>query len=506
MHDCLLRKKRNAMDSQLDEDNVQQELVKVELHSFFEIAGSAFFLVWIVLLCMPVMTSPGMGVTELLYFRICAVFGNLLMSVFAYLVWSRLYSTAGTVAMLVCCIFFAPLPVLCVLINGVPVFLCFVCWFLAGVASACFILFWGSSLSYHKHKKALIYPAVVAIVIACLMLCTLLMPSTALLVFIASSPILSTFLFILERRYASPKKKKSVLEYFPLDSDLKPSSIKDRVMPSIVGTFVSSLLLGFVIYYFLNADSPFFLICVFLTIVTASAFRIYDSLTKERYEIKQDIKFIGLVAGIGFLPLVFIGGTGWPTVAALSFVMLISFLNHLVGWTAIAEFTRVNELPPYWNFASGRLGNTAGLAAGFICGYLTFGPEVQASLAIPYIPSAIVLFLILVQAFILKDGYSPLFTGTDGFIGFDGQGAGDRQVGIWQKKRLMFANTYNLSPRETEVMILIVKGYNAKHVQERLSISDHTVRAHIYNIYRKADVHSKQELIDLIENSNFSEK
>ncbi len=488
------------------EDNAEQELIEVELHNFFGITGLALFLAWVLFLCMPMMTPANMSVTELLYFRTSAVLGNLIMSILACFIWSKLYSKTGTVIMVVCCACFAPLPAFCVFMTDAAFSFCLVCWFLAGVASACFLMFWGSFLSYHKHKKALLYPAVVTIVVAFMILFPIFLSGADILVVIAAAPVLSTLFFILERRYVSPEKRKSVFDYFGYDAGLTTVSIKSQVMPSIVGTFASSLLLGFALYYFCNFESPALIICVFLALIISSSFRIYDSFTKERYEIKQDIKYLGVVAGIGLFPLAFIGGTGLPTILALFFILLFSFLNHLVGWTAIAEFTRVNGFPPYWNFASGRVGDTAGLAVGFVCGYLTFGSELQASLSTPYIPSLIVLFLILVQSFILKDGYSPLFTRSDGFIGnADALGIEDGQLGEWRRKRLMFADTYNLSPRETEVMILMAKGYNAKHVQERLSISDHTVRAHIYNIYRKVDIHSKQELIDRIEsfdNSN----
>ncbi|WP_241156635.1 MULTISPECIES: helix-turn-helix transcriptional regulator [unclassified Adlercreutzia] len=43
-------------------------------------------------------------------------------------------------------------------------------------------------------------------------------------------------------------------------------------------------------------------------------------------------------------------------------------------------------------------------------------------------------------------------------------------------------------------------GRNAKYVGERLYISEHTVRSHIYRIYQKMDVHSQQELLDVIDN------
>ena len=491
-----------TMSSQY-EDEAKQEPMKVELHALFGIVGFAFFLVWVLFLCLPVMAPPDTTMTDLVSFRICAVLGNLAMSALAFWIWDRLYSKAGTVIMIACCVLFTPLPALCASIGTVPVLLCFVSWFLAGAASACLLLFWGSFLAYQKHRNALLYPALVALVVAWVLLSAVALPGKDLLIIVAGAPLLSLLLFILEKRYASPEKRGSVFDYLGYEGDMSPVPFKTYLIPSLIGTVASSLLLGFVLYYFLSLGSPAFLLCVFLALIVASAFRIYDSLTKERYEIKQDIKFIGLVACVGLLPLTYVEGLGGlgggVAITALSFVMVVSFLNHLVGWTAAAEFTRVNEVPPYWNFSFGRFGNTLGLGIGYLLAYLAFGPELSSSLVTPYIPGLIVVFLLLLQAFVLKDNYSPLFTRSESFIGADGPSTDDKRGGTWTRRRLLFADAHNMSPRETELMILIVKGYSSKHIEKLLSISEHTVRAHIYNIYRKADVHSRQELIDLIE-------
>lgn len=55
-----------------------------------------------------------------------------------------------------------------------------------------------------------------------------------------------------------------------------------------------------------------------------------------------------------------------------------------------------------------------------------------------------------------------------------------------------------LSQREREVAVLIVRGYSVAAVSRKLFISENTVRGHTKNIYRKLDVHSKQQLIDLV--------
>ena len=61
-----------------------------------------------------------------------------------------------------------------------------------------------------------------------------------------------------------------------------------------------------------------------------------------------------------------------------------------------------------------------------------------------------------------------------------------------------FASDYGLTRREAEVVPYIYKGRSAK-VIANLCVSESTVRTHIRRIYEKTEVHSKQELIDLID-------
>lgn len=61
------------------------------------------------------------------------------------------------------------------------------------------------------------------------------------------------------------------------------------------------------------------------------------------------------------------------------------------------------------------------------------------------------------------------------------------------------ASTYNLSEREREVLLLAAKGYTAKAIAQTLHVSQSTAQTHISRIYTKMEVHSKQELISVIE-------
>ncbi len=62
-----------------------------------------------------------------------------------------------------------------------------------------------------------------------------------------------------------------------------------------------------------------------------------------------------------------------------------------------------------------------------------------------------------------------------------------------------FASDYGLTRREAEVVPYICKGRSAKVIAGTLCVSESTVRTHIRRIYEKTEVHSKQELIDLID-------
>ncbi|MEQ3364030.1 response regulator transcription factor [Raoultibacter massiliensis] len=61
------------------------------------------------------------------------------------------------------------------------------------------------------------------------------------------------------------------------------------------------------------------------------------------------------------------------------------------------------------------------------------------------------------------------------------------------------ASGADLTKREREIFGFLVRGRSAKHIAETLYISENTAWAHIKRVYAKTGVHSKQELMDLVE-------
>lgn len=57
---------------------------------------------------------------------------------------------------------------------------------------------------------------------------------------------------------------------------------------------------------------------------------------------------------------------------------------------------------------------------------------------------------------------------------------------------------YGLSARQSEVLDLLVHGYDVPSAAKKLFISENTVRTHMKKIYTLMSVHSKQEIIDVV--------
>lgn len=72
-------------------------------------------------------------------------------------------------------------------------------------------------------------------------------------------------------------------------------------------------------------------------------------------------------------------------------------------------------------------------------------------------------------------------------------------MGRFKRKCSVVADRYLLSRKETEVMFLLAKGYKSAQIQETLFISEGTANTHMRHIYRKLDVHSQRELMDLVD-------
>lgn len=69
-----------------------------------------------------------------------------------------------------------------------------------------------------------------------------------------------------------------------------------------------------------------------------------------------------------------------------------------------------------------------------------------------------------------------------------------------------FSHQHRLSPREREVLKLLVQGHDTRGLADRLGISPHTVRDHLKNVFRKTDNRSRSELLSALTGAGSNHK
>ena len=59
-----------------------------------------------------------------------------------------------------------------------------------------------------------------------------------------------------------------------------------------------------------------------------------------------------------------------------------------------------------------------------------------------------------------------------------------------------------LTPREQEIARLLARGYDRKLIASTFTISQETVKTHTKHIYQKLDIHSRRELVALLDSDS----
>ncbi len=69
---------------------------------------------------------------------------------------------------------------------------------------------------------------------------------------------------------------------------------------------------------------------------------------------------------------------------------------------------------------------------------------------------------------------------------------------MYKKKLDNIVNVYKITDREYEVLILVLNGYSNRQISDKLYISEGTVKNYIYSMFKKVNVNSRIQLINLL--------
>ena len=180
---------------------------------------------------------------------------------------------------------------------------------------------------------------------------------------------------------------------------------------------------------------------------------------------------------------------------ALSTIVIFWFAFRTMNGGSLTDLANNNGFSMLYSATRGKMpanvGFTLGLALG-VGAVATGDPVVSGT----YAPLALVAIFIFAALFFLPFDNESKTAGYKTLALVEMHESPEADLANACKQ---LTQQYKLSPRESEVLAYLVRGRNAKHVAEKLFISESTVKTHISNIYRKLTIHSQQELLDLLE-------
>ncbi|NTW29602.1 MAG: helix-turn-helix transcriptional regulator [Coriobacteriia bacterium] len=207
------------------------------------------------------------------------------------------------------------------------------------------------------------------------------------------------------------------------------------------------------------------------------------------------LNYNNLIYHVGFVAMAsgFLLIACLPGYAALGAFLILTgsrYVNFL-AWSLFAYFIKNKGLPATWVLAW----PTAFLLLGMYTGGLISDTLARTGLPshTPVLAMILSFALLVVALFMLSS--RNLLTGW----GMVHPGASDLASDSLAEVRQQLAEYYDLTNREGEILACIARGRNSAHIAEELGISYATVKTHLRNIYDKTGVHSKQELMSIIE-------
>ncbi len=221
-------------------------------------------------------------------------------------------------------------------------------------------------------------------------------------------------------------------------------------------------------------------------------------------------KNMALLAVLFMLAVMVVPGE-WRTAVVAVYLCLVA-VNTIILLNAVVETARFNMISPLWLIGQEGSVFFLGLAAGCLLfvssDVVFFGSSVALGVVCAIFATVVVYAQIHINYQVYP--FEPVI-----------DAAGDRIRGseesrdliersgshkrTYQKKREYACEVFRLSPREREILQLLLKGRDARYIMNEFYISQSTAKTHIYNIYRKFEVHSRQDLLDFIENIELPE-
>ena len=198
-------------------------------------------------------------------------------------------------------------------------------------------------------------------------------------------------------------------------------------------------------------------------------------------------------AGFLLLPLIWNGAGGLANACA----QLGTLVAGIILWCMVAHTVHDTKLPAALLFSCTLVCTNAAQMAGALVGMLNAHTLGQGDIALTAVALVAIYLLAMVSLFLFED---KTLRGFDA-VAEEGAPTAEQQGDALEARCAHVAEAHGLTPRESEILVHLGQGRTARAISEKLVVSENTVKYHIKSIYQKLDVHSRDEVIDLIERS-----
>jgi DNA-binding CsgD family transcriptional regulator len=188
-----------------------------------------------------------------------------------------------------------------------------------------------------------------------------------------------------------------------------------------------------------------------------------------------------------------------PSLAVMTFMASGYSLFVAIFYCSLGSNTLLLKRAPFLVFAFGNCANTIGQVLGWLLGWAVGGfllpLTTYIAVGIVYCVLFAGLFLMpLKRNFFSADSANPP-------NGENQKSASSLFIEGVHRQCALAATSHLLSSREKEILEYMVRGRNLDTIANEIGVSRNTVKTHVEHIYQKFDVHSREELIILIENT-----
>ena len=356
-----------------------------------------------------------------------------------------------------------------------------------GVGSAVMMVLWGENLSRSKTRQALLCCVMAAIIGGLIGAGIVMFPQRVSQSITIALPLLSFALVLASnRRFDHVQTQKPPINVRP------PSRIPVRIV--VISLFFGccfGLMRGLFSSEYFTSHHPDPVVNM-LSFVAAGVIVFLTAIV-----CKLDFRRLTYQIALPLMALGFIFLTVGSMQAYAMPIHNLGFQHfYIILWTLWAYLGVRKDIPASWMFACGMFFLQIGQIVGSVSGHLYInqwpGHEALSTLSLFTLFAILIMALFFLGSRDFQVGFSLIKPGIEQQVPSE-LGQGDLRLCC-----TAIGQTNGLSDREIEVLTLLAQRYNRPQICELLVISDETVKTHIKHIYQKLSIHTREDLVELV--------